>query len=166
MKFQYWNIQHCRYYFLEVKTSRIIDSVFLYLVISRGNTKKVIHNNKKLRADFLRVLQNFFNFLTCILSLRRSISAFSGGEKSDRECKRVCRASRRCIILYGPVGADFNIKSLLVSRTGTWRMPAEIRRWIRARTTGCYWVTRTRRTQCSASVDDTTHATRGTWRSR
>lgn len=152
------------------KNSRIIGSVFLYSFsfCSRENAKKFIRNDKKIvRASFSIFEKcSLFRRVCLFAATRRSILPWEKEKKTCRGCKRVCRASRRCIILYGPVGADFNIKLSLVSRTGTWRTPAEIRRWIRARTTGSYWVTRTRRTQCSASVDNTTHATHGTWRSR
>lgn len=47
-------------------------------------------------------------------------SGFSGkGDIANMRERGRQRRARRCITLYGPAGADFNVKSSLVSRTGT-----------------------------------------------
>lgn len=153
MKLQYWNIRYCRYYFLIIKTRELLAAYFCissFCLRQKSRAEKFLQWWNIARASPV----NFF-------SLRGNIFA-----ATIDPIFRVSITTMYYRLFYGAAGMDFNVKSSLVFRTVMWRTPAGIRRWIRARITGCYWVTRTRRTQCFVSAGDTTHATRGTWRSR
>jgi len=101
------------------KNSRIIGSVFLYFLILLVKMLKNLYAII-VKVNFLFNLEEFF-FISRIYSfVANDLDLdFSGKEKSVASTSECLDDALYFMPFYGTVGADFNIKSSLVSRTGT-----------------------------------------------